>query len=119
MKKLENNRSIISCLVAAFNWDRQDVEEIFSVMIKNKKDTITFSEWTDKTLTNLGSLERKYWSKDGGVMRKMSVNSFLKKYNKGQYLVRLDNEMIFVKNGFLAIGSPKGRSTIQTVLQIN
>ena len=119
MTKLEKNESIIKCLVAAFDLDREQTIQRIENMIKDGNEVIKFKEWTNLTVRDLGSFERKYWAKGGSVMRKMSIKSFIKENKIGRFLVRLDDQMVFVRDGMFAIGrGVSDRSRIINVFKI-
>ncbi len=51
-------------------------------------------------------------------MRKMTVGSFIKKNTKGKFLIRLDKEMIYIKDGETIVGDPSTRDKINQALTI-
>ena len=117
--KLVKQLSIIGCFVACFDLDKEETYNRIVQMIEKGEEVIKFKEWTKYPVKNLGSLERKYWAKGGSVMRRMSVKSFLKEYKVGLYLVTLDTQMIFVRNGMIAFGKDASlRSGIVTAFKI-
>jgi hypothetical protein len=88
-------------------------------MIEKGEEVIKFKEWTKYPTKDLGSLERKYWAKGGSVLRRMSLKSFLKDYKTGSYLVTLDKEMVYVRNGMIAFGKDASlRSGIVKAIKI-
>lgn len=117
--KLVKNLSIIGCFVAAFDLDREETYNRIVQMIEKGEEVITFKEWTKYPTKDLGSLERKYWAKGGSVWRRMSLKTFLKDYKTGSYLVTLDKEMIYVRNGMIAFGKDASlRSGIVKAIKI-
>jgi hypothetical protein len=119
MTKLNKNRSIINCLSAGLDLDRSYVIKFIENLIKNNDEYIKYKDIEcNYSITDLGPLERKYWAKGGSVMRKMTVGSFIKKNTKGKFLIRLDKEMIYIKDGETIVGDPSTRDKINQALTI-
>ena len=117
--KLVKQLSIIGCFVACFDLDKEETYNRIVQMIEKGEEAIKFKEWTKYPTEDLGSLERKYWAKGGSVMRRMSLKSFLKEYKTGSYLLMLDTQMVYVRNGMIAFGKDASlRSGINKAIKI-
>ena len=64
-------------------------------------------------MTTLPKLDREYKVPfKGKVMRKMSVGSFCKLYNKGTYFLRTVNTAVAVRDGLIIMGVPNNKKGI-------
>lgn len=119
MSRLDRNQSIVSCCVAGLDLDRDFVNDFIANLFDKDKEVINFKELkSNHKVWNMESLDRKYWAKGGSIMRKMTVGSFLKKFDKGRYFLMLDKEMIYIKDGFVAVGDVGMKSKINHGLKI-
>ena len=119
MSRLDRNQSIVSCIVAGLDIDREVANDFIKDILDRGEEKIEFKKLKSKSkVWNLQPLDRKYWAKGGSIMRKMTVGSFLKKYSTGKYFLMLDKEMIYIKNGLVAVGDVGMKSKINHGLKI-
>ena len=113
MDRLENNKCILDALVASFGDSDRDV---ITAAIKDAiaNDTkLDITKLTKKKVITLPKLDREYKvSGKGRVMRKMSVGSFCKIYNKGTYFLRTVNTAVAVRDGNIIMGVPNNKKGI-------
>ena len=119
MSKLQNNKSVIDCMVAAFDLDREIVTQKLKQQIHSQEFVLKFSNYSKVKTQNLGDLKRKGWSKKGPVMRQMTFASFVKLYKKGEYFIKMNDRLVYIKDGFLKIGTAKPKDKIEQVIKLN
>ena len=113
MDRLESNKCIIDALVAALgDTDREVITAAVKDAIQN--DTkLDITKLTKKKVDTLPRLDREYKVPfKGKVMRKMSVGSFVKIYNKGTYFLRTVNTAVAVRDGNIIMGVPNNKKGI-------
>ena len=65
------------------------------------------------------TLDKQAYSPKGKIWRKMSMGTFKKKYKKGTYLIRLESEMIVIKDYTDIVGDYNTKSRVIEAFKIN
>lgn len=113
MERLEKNQCVIDALYAAIpNCDKQGI--IDGVIKAIEEDTkLDLNDLVKDKITRMPVLDREYKvSGKGKVMRKMSVQSFIKIYNKGTYYIKTVNTAVAVRDGNIIMGTPNNKKGI-------
>lgn len=112
MERRELNQSVIDSLAVVYKTDKEKVRKYIYDIIDKGEYILDLGKvnkvWGGKSV-QLGqvfdnyndgrpTLDKQAYSPKGKIWRKMSMGTFRKKYPRGTYMIRLENEMIVIKD---------------------
>ena len=133
MERRELNQSVIDSLAVVYKVDKSIVEKYIYNLIDNDEYILDLGKvnklWGGKSV-QLGqvfdnyndgrpTLDKQAYSPKGKIWRKMSMGTFKKKYKKGTYLIRLESEMIVIKDYTDIVGDYNTKSRVIEAFKIN
>ena len=133
MERRELNQSVIDSLAVVYKVDKSIVEKYIYNMIDNNEYILDLGKvnkvWGGKSV-QLGqvfdnyndgrpTLDKQAYSPKGKIWRKMSMGTFKKKYKRGTYLIRLESEMIVIKDYTDIVGDYTTKSRVFEAFKIN
>ena len=133
MERRELNQSVVDSLAVVYKVDKSIVEKYIYNLIDNDEYILDLGKvnklWGGKSV-QLGrvfdnyndgrpTLDKQAYSPKGKIWRKMSMGTFKKKYPRGTYLIRLESEMIVIKDYTDIVGDYNTKSRVIEAFKIN
>lgn len=133
MSKYKDNESVVNAFAAAYKKDKDVVQRYIHGLIDSGETILELGKvdqmWGGRS-TMLGTVVEGYNNgfptldklahKPGGgkVWRKMSMGTFIKTFPKGTYLIKLEKEMILVRDRIAVVGDFNSKSRIVDAFKI-
>ena len=127
MDRYKKNESVVNTLAAAYKKDTDVVRDYIHKLIDEgvaKVDFATVNKmWKGHTQVlgrvhegdndGIPCLDKQAYKPGGGrLWRRMSMQTFIKTYPRGKYIVRLEDEMILVENRVARVGDFTSKSRV-------
>lgn len=132
MDRRELNKSVVDSLAVCYKIDKSVVEKYIYELIDNDEYILDLGKvnkiWGGRSI-QLGTkfdnynegrptLDKQAYSPKGKIWRKMSMGTFKKKYNRGTYMIRLENSMIVLKDNHDIVGDYTTKSRVYEAFKI-
>lgn len=125
LAKSERNDCVVRAIASAYDIEYNKAHQWVSDKFKRQFRKGTFGlpigmdrMSTDNTRFNYKktkTIDSKYLTTNGG-RSKMSVGTFVKEYDKGTYIIRVDRHAFTIKDGWV-IGNPEDATKLRKIIK--